>query len=1064
MPISFSHEAKLIIDPFRPPENLNPAAYADQSQRQLDIVSDSRKGQEAIDGVRSAVQNASEGATSDGLNIRFNGLIGDLDDRSQTHTQMGQTLANAATNLSNWNANLDALGVDYDAQATDLKAQAAVEPMVQQLYPLLKQALDTLTMSRAMAIGQGGSTAHMGYTGNITALNQGATNPALTAQNPLAPGMVPAMGQLDSSYMNLPGMYQPVANGSTLMSSTGNTGTIAGFIQALFNHDPLAAASEGLGVLGKAVGYLSGASQYMGQGAMDILGVSPGMGMGMGINPAQAGSLGTGGLWNPGNPMMPGGTPYDPLVQAGMYSPNGHLTGANPFAMMGSQLFNPMNSGPYGQQPGMAPGSGSQAPRGVPQFLTAGMAPQLAQAMQQGEALPQKFESMMGAALGGSYGVDNGFVPGTHSSSLAPGGMAGQDSTKPMVSAHADSGFTPSGGRGFQISGELEVSRGGGDHGGSGEHAQAQHPTSPSGGDHKPTEGGSAPSKGDTPASGDSNPHEGGTTPSKVDAPAGGDTKPAETSPSKGDAPAGGDGKPAAPAPEPAPAADGSHAGGTNPEGSTSTDKSSGKEPAAEPAPKPVSNQSVSTETTSEKPAPAPAPAPEPASQPAPAQHAAPVADKPAPAGRGVEFSSSSRIDTPLGSVSGEFNAETRLTAAETPTAPAPAPAAAPTPPPAAVPPTPVAPTQVVAGNSGAPAPAAPAASASAAPTAPAAPAAHATPAAPAPAPATHQQPTGNYAVKPSVATPTAQAPVVRGPISAPPLLGGTPTPAAQGDTGDHHAGSAGSTGDTHRDHARDVTATATTALADATGAVAVATQLAQTVPKTTGRGALVLSTILRAYRDAGYDTRAAVAVYDDGRAVYSTSDGLGVTPPGVDVDVATPLLYVLCRHAAGDEDMAETVSEFIGQWTGANDPATILALAAALGLIDNPRTIVSHYQESDGVADGVEIVGEETLRRLATMAVEPSAEVEVPMLANSDEVGMACDVMGNLWNQPVDDIAVTDFYTAARDRRWETTGGGEALWASMWWLIAQARATAETDAGRALGFALLYAPRPAVA
>ena len=586
MPLTFSHEASLIIDPFRPPQNLDANAYAAQSQRQLDIVSDTRSGQDAIESMRAAVNNTSSGATSDALNVRFNAQVRELDDQAQTHTMFGQTLANAGTNLANWDANLDALGADYDAQNVELAAHAAADPVVESMYPLLKQALDTLTMSRAMAIGQGGSAAHQAYTGNITALGAGGTSPELTGLYPLAPGMVPGMGTLPGSYLSLPGAYQPVATGPTAMTSA-STGTIAGFINALFNNDPLTAAREGLGVLGKAVTYATGASQYLGAGAMDILGVSPGVGMGAGIDPALAGSLGTAGLWDPNTPMAAQGTPYDPLVQSGMYSPTGQLTGANPFAMMGSQMFNPMNFAPYGQQPGMLPGSGAQAPRGVPSFLTAGMDPRLAQTMQQGGSLPPNYQPMMGAALGGSYGVDNGFVPGAQSSTLAPGATPASELGKPMV-ATGNASFTPTGGRGFEVSGELSVSRG---EGNPGAPAPANAPaTAPASAD--------APANADAPAS--ANADAPATDPANADAPAdapadaGEADAPAEA-PTETTAAAPAEAPDPAPAPEPAPepAGDGLRAGGTNPETGATADTPA---PAASPT-------TVQTETTSAAPA-----------------------------------------------------------------------------------------------------------------------------------------------------------------------------------------------------------------------------------------------------------------------------------------------------------------------------------------------------------------------------------------------------------------------------------------------------------------------------
>lgn len=488
----------------------------------------------------------------------------------------------------------------------------------------------------------------------------------------------------------------------------------------------------------------------------------------------------------------------------------------------------------------------------------------------------------------------------------------------------------------------------------------------------------------------------------------------------------------------------------------------------SDPAPAPAPEREV-VEVSNPAPAPAPEPAPEPKEEPQPGGEPPKEEAAPAPAPTEINtqttseaaperkfgISASLGINTPIGSLNGSFDAYTRLTAFEAPTQMAGmggggAGAGAATMAPPAAPP-----MAGVGGGAGAlggaPMGAAPVGGMpmGAAPVAAAAGAgAVAAGATPTTAPSTGGG--GGSTLGSTSFGQNAGQPGSNVPSTASPLRPGTPLPPSAG------GGDAGAGG---RDLGRDAVATNLPDVGpdhDRAGADAF---LVASLPDATSHGARILARLLASHDSIGVVTAGAVATMRDGSVVYSLSDALGMPPVDMDLPTGTPLLAAI----SGTQVEGLDAPGFVSEWMGADDPASVLALAAAVGFIDTPESIVTNYVPGGAVPEGVEFVHPDTLARITPAKVDEHALDHLPG-AEASDMDAIMSAMREEWLAPEPgSYTHAELTEAMIARRWSegSQSTTQALFATVWWMLAEIEKEPGGEAARRMAVQTLHVPTP---
>ena len=203
-------------------------------------------------------------------------------------------------------------------------------------------------------------------------------------------------------------------------------------------------------------------------------------------------------------------------------------------------------------------------------------------------------------------------------------------------------------------------------------------------------------------------------------------------------------------------------------------------------------------------------------------------------------------------------------------------------------------------------------------------------------------------------------------------------------------------------------------------------------LPPLVARGARVLARITGEMTARGLSGPAAVAVYDGGEVVFSTADGLGAVVSARPL-AAVPLMDELASKCASGSTAA---GDFIADWTGMDDPVTVMALAIEVGLIDRPEVLVT----SQPVEDGRELPGGAQAIAPAVLAKVPAADVAAADadVLNADEVREIVTPVAQQWQYPESGLSSADLVVQLRSRRWSDQDSGTALIATIWWLIAR--------------------------
>lgn len=203
-------------------------------------------------------------------------------------------------------------------------------------------------------------------------------------------------------------------------------------------------------------------------------------------------------------------------------------------------------------------------------------------------------------------------------------------------------------------------------------------------------------------------------------------------------------------------------------------------------------------------------------------------------------------------------------------------------------------------------------------------------------------------------------------------------------------------------------------------------------LPPLVARGARVLARITGEMTARGLSGPAAVAVYDGGEVVFSTADGLGAVVSARPL-ASVPLMDELASKCASGSTAA---GDFIADWTGMDDPVTVMALAIEVGLIDRPEVLVT----SQPVEDGRELPGGAQAIAPAVLAKVPPADVSAADadVLNADEVREIVTPVAQQWQYPEVGLASADLVVQLRSRRWSDQDSGTALIATIWWLIAR--------------------------
>lgn len=233
---------------------------------------------------------------------------------------------------------------------------------------------------------------------------------------------------------------------------------------------------------------------------------------------------------------------------------------------------------------------------------------------------------------------------------------------------------------------------------------------------------------------------------------------------------------------------------------------------------------------------------------------------------------------------------------------------------------------------------------------------------------------------------------------------------------------------------------------------------LIASLPDPVSYSARVLARLLQAHDEIGVLTNAAVALMPDGTVIYALSDALGMPPVGMDLPTGTPLLAALF---ASESDM--DASAFVSEWIGADDPASILTLAAAVGFIPEPKAVVTnHLPEGGTVPEGVEFVHPETLARITPAEVDAKALDHLPV-AEAEDMDAIMTAMRQEWSVPESgSYTHSELVTLMIGRRW-TAGGDntQAVFATAWWMFAEIEKDINDERAQIMAVQLLNMPLP---
>lgn len=203
-------------------------------------------------------------------------------------------------------------------------------------------------------------------------------------------------------------------------------------------------------------------------------------------------------------------------------------------------------------------------------------------------------------------------------------------------------------------------------------------------------------------------------------------------------------------------------------------------------------------------------------------------------------------------------------------------------------------------------------------------------------------------------------------------------------------------------------------------------------LPPMVARGARVLARIAGEMTARRLSGPAAVAVYDDGSAVFTTADGLGAVVSARPM-AAVPLMDELAAKYGAGNDAA---GEFISDWVGMDDPVTVMALAIEVGLLDTPEVLVTTQTTSDDR----ELPGDAQAISPSVLAKVPPADVSVSDdTLDAEEVAEIIAPVAAGWQYPETGLSSAELVDQLRARRWSEQDSGTALIATIWWLVARA-------------------------
>ena len=191
-------------------------------------------------------------------------------------------------------------------------------------------------------------------------------------------------------------------------------------------------------------------------------------------------------------------------------------------------------------------------------------------------------------------------------------------------------------------------------------------------------------------------------------------------------------------------------------------------------------------------------------------------------------------------------------------------------------------------------------------------------------------------------------------------------------------------------------------------------------------RGVKVIAALMRDYAVSERATSVAVAVYSDGPDLICTSDGLGVVPEGVRYPEGTLPLYA---HA-------NIIERFRADWSGGDDPATVLSLAAQVGVIGEPEAIVSTPASGGApLPAGVEVVSDEFVSKVTPAAV-PSGDAlsDVPEVG-TEHIADVLNGMAQQWRVP-GEVTEARAWEEMAARRWTAERNAEYIPTLAWWLV----------------------------
>jgi hypothetical protein len=175
-----------------------------------------------------------------------------------------------------------------------------------------------------------------------------------------------------------------------------------------------------------------------------------------------------------------------------------------------------------------------------------------------------------------------------------------------------------------------------------------------------------------------------------------------------------------------------------------------------------------------------------------------------------------------------------------------------------------------------------------------------------------------------------------------------------------------------------------------------------------------------------------ALAVVNAGLSVYCTADALGFpdarTAAAQLPDGVVPLSSMVGVAHAG---------EFAAKWTGANDAASVLALAARDGVI-NPKAIYALDRDPEiPLPAGVEVVSRATVAGVTPADCSvPLVDSLLPAAEGTDLISRITELAG-IWELPLDeDLSAEEASEYVVKHRWDDRQARPVLVATIWWLL----------------------------